>query len=545
VTRPGGLRVLAGRLLGGGALARDYSAGRDLSPFFTGQPAELESYRRKAAEVERRLDGDARRRLAPSIHALGDAGDRLERILDGDGFFVTTGQQPALFGGPLYTLYKILAAIRLAEELETRLQRPVLALFWIGSDDHDWEEANHATLLDGSDYVERVEVRAEHGAPPLPLSERVWGSDVGRAVERLVELLPATPFGRRIAEHVRTTYTPDATVAASSTATLRLLLEDRRLAMVDSADPAVRRAAAPVLRHEALHAQEHAAQTASRTELLSEAGYRVQVAVSADASNLMLIDEHGRDRLVRLASGWVTRREHRAMSDAELLGRIDAGPEQFSPNVLLRPVVESALFPTIAYVAGPGEISYFAQIGRLFDAHGIQPPVVVPRPSVTLVEPAIERILERLDMTPAELQRPFDELASLVVRRHLPAEIHAALLALRESLHEGYDRLTELATRMDPTLEGPLTGARNAGLIRTREAEKKIVARMKHRNGELLEQVRRAAAHLYPGGAPQERVLNVLPFAARHGPDLIAQIEDSLDMALAPLAGARASGREP
>jgi bacillithiol synthase len=527
-----GLQILAGPLRGGGALVRDYIDGVDLAAFFEAHPTEAGAFERKASEVDARLDAAARARVASAIEPLGDAGERLRRILSGDGFFVTTGQQPALFGGPLYTLYKVLAAIRLAEALEQRLARPVLALFWIGSDDHDWAEANHATIPDASGYPLRITVRGGEDAPPLPLSERVWGGGIKRAVTDLIEQLPSGDYAAAVADHVHASYTADATVAASFTATIRFLLGAQRLAVVDSAHPQVRRAAAPVLRRDIEHAADHAARTSAQTARLTAAGYSAQVTVPADAANVMVLDDHGRDRLVRAGSGWTTRRRRHAMAEAELLQRLDAEPDRFSPNVLLRPVVESSLFPTLAYVAGPGEVSYFAQIGELFRAHGIMPPVVVPRPSVTLVDPAVARVLERLGMTAADVDRPFEVLLTDVIRQHLPDGLQAALASVRESLLTDYERLIDEAMVLDPTLRGPLTSARNDAIIGVHRAERRIITHLKRRNEVLTAQLRRAAAAVLPFDVPQERVLNVLPFAARWGAGLIADIEASLDTAM-------------
>jgi uncharacterized protein YllA (UPF0747 family) len=193
------IEVVAAPLSGGSRLVQDYLQGAaSLAPFFASHPGDIEAYRRKAADVDARLNDVARRRVADAIVPLGDAASRLRSILDGNGYFVTTGQQPALFGGPLYTMYKGLAAIRLADALEQRLDRPVLALFWIGADDHDWDEANHAVLIDAQNHARRITVDAPAESAPLPLSERTWGSDVPRAVDDFIELLPRTEFSGEI-----------------------------------------------------------------------------------------------------------------------------------------------------------------------------------------------------------------------------------------------------------------------------------------------------------------------------------------------------------
>lgn len=525
------LEVRATPLRGGGVLVRDYLDGKsELGQFFAGHPSDPAAFRGKAGEVEARLDAAGRRAAGAAILPLGDAADRLAKILDGDGFFVTTGQQPGLFGGPLYTLYKALAAIRMAAALEGVLGRPVLALFWVGSDDHDWAEASHSAFLDGEGFVQRVSVPAPADATPLPMSRRTWGGGIDSAVADVAEHLPPTPSGDVVRAHLREAYTRDTTVAASFMATLRLLLHDQRIALVDSADARVRRAAAPVLRAEVERTSAHHELLRRQTERLAEAGYPAQVAVVAGTSNLMVEDDHGRDRLVRGRHGWLTRRERTAMTDDALFRLLDREPERFSANVLLRPVVENSIFPTIAYVAGPGEVRYYAQLGCLFHAHGIRPPVVVPRPSVTLIEPAIRRILDELGTQADALARPFEELFTDAARQRAPSSLAAALQRVREDVTEAFAALEKAAVAIDPTMRGPVRAARNRSLREADRAERRILRQLKRQHGVVGMRLRRAAASLFPDGAPQERVFGALPFLARYGPGLVPAIAAVLEL---------------
>jgi bacillithiol synthase len=377
--------------------------------------------------------------------------------------------------------------------------------------------------------VHQFTVRGRHDAPPLPLNERVWGPDIERVTRDFAAALPATEFSSDIAAHVRGAYTPSMTVSASFTATMELLLQDRRVALVNSAHPLVRRAAAPVLLREIECAQAHYGALERQTSRLADAGFAPQVELAEGAANIMLLSEHGRDRLVQDGAGWRTRRQKQAITQDALLALIRSEPNRFSPNVLLRPVVESALFPTLAYVAGPGELSYFAQTACLFKEHGIAQPVIIARPSVTLVEARVRRLLDRLKLQPADVRRPFQELVTDVIRREVPPEATAALERIRAVLRDAYGELMDITEAIDPTLRGPLTAARNWSTVRANDAEKRIVRHLKRRNAILVEQLRKAHAGLYPDGAPQERVLSPLPLVARHGPQLIAGIEAAIN----------------
>src|SRR5690606_4858248 len=219
---------------------------------------------------------------------------------------------------------------------------------------------------------------------------------------------------------VRSAYQPDRPMADAFEALVAGLFARFDLLIVDPAHPEVKRAAAPILAHELKHAAAHAVLLAQQSDRLRAAGYEPQVPVSDDATNVFLHDEQGRERLVHEDGRWILRRTKRELTEDELHALLEESPGHFSPNVLLRPVVESAVFPTICYVGGPSEVAYFAQIGCLFLAHGIQPPVVLPRFGVTIIENKVRKVLERFGMDASEFRRPFHEIATQYVREEMP-----------------------------------------------------------------------------------------------------------------------------
>jgi len=313
-------------------------------------------------------------------------------------------------------------------------------------------------------------------------------------------------------------------MAAAFEAALAAVLDGQDIALVSSAHPLVKQHAAPVLAEALEQAARDEAQVIGQTERLRSAGYHAQVSVAPGASNVFYRDEQGRDRLVREGGRWALRRTRRALTGAELQSRLAQDPASFSPNVLLRPVVESALFPTLAYVGGPAETSYFAQIGCLFRAHGIMPPVVFPRHSVTIVEPPVARALARFGMELAQLQQPLEDVVAGLIRRELPVGVTGELDRLRAHLARDYEALAQAAEPVAPGVRSPLASARKQALAQVAAMEKRIVQHTEREQAVRLEQLRRAAAMVQPGGQPQERTLNVLPFLARYGPELIARI---------------------
>lgn len=529
------IEILAGQLPGP-ALVRDLLAGRPaLAPFFAGHPHDAAAYERKARAVRARLNGEDRNRLRSAIRPLSPgAASRLESILAGNGFVVTTGQQAGLFGGPLYTVHKILSAGALASALEDLLKVPVLPLFWVAADDHDWAEVRHTTVLSGDGTPALIEIDQPEDTPPHAMADRVLGRELDAALSRLEQLIPATEFSDGLLEQVRSAYRPGRTMAAAFESLLADLFRGHDLLLLSSAHPALKEAARPVLLREVRHAGEHARVVREQTERLASAGYGPQVEISDDAANLFFHDEQGRHRLVRDGDGWTLRRTRRRMSEAELIAMLEDSPGRFSPNVLLRPVVESALLPTLAYVGGGAEVSYFAQIGCLFHAHGIEPPLVHPRFHVTYVEARVRRVLQKFGLDMAHLDRPFHELAAGLVRDDLPPGVTESADGMRAALETGFQHMIEAAQAIDPTLGAWLEKQRNAATFRVSDAEQKVARHLRRRKRIELGQLERAVGGLRPGGAPQERVLNVLPFLARHGPDLLRETRAALRVELQP-----------
>jgi bacillithiol biosynthesis cysteine-adding enzyme BshC len=519
--------------LSGTRLIDDYYAGApELGEFYSGHPWSLAAYQRRADRLRRVFTGDRLNALKNAVKPSSRSAERkLSRIAHGEGFVVTTGQQAGVFGGPLYTVYKILTAVKLAEKLERALGVPVAPLFWIPSDDHDWEEVNHTSVIDPQNRLVKIVV---DGAtePPHSMAIRLLGEPITAALAALQEALPDNDFSNAQSERLRKIYRPDVTVADAYREWVLETFAPVDLLVTSSSDVALKRHALPVLRRELEHAEEHARLLRAQSDRLLAAGYHEQVAIAADAANVMYEDELGRERLVREDGGWLVRRTKRFFQHQEILELLQTHPDRFSANVLLRPVVESYSFPTLAYVGGPSEVSYFGQTGCLFSAHKVDMPLVMPRASADLIEAKIRKVLDKFEVEPRDLRRPFHEIASQIARDDLPDSVRAALHQLREDITNGYAGLVAAAQTIDPTLRGPLEGARNSSHKQVEDSERKILTHLKKQNEIGLEQLRKASLHLYPEGSRQERVLGSVNYLARYGGDLLSGIAAALDVQL-------------
>lgn len=431
---------------------------------------------------------------------------------------VVTGQQAGLFGGPAYTFYKALTAVRLVQELHHRGIEAV-PIFWIASEDHDLAEVSACDWLT-SHGVERFQWQ--------PASSDVAGRSVGRVPlgEPIVELAKKAaeslegPASKEIAEAISAAYRPAETFGTAFAKLLRALTERFGLIVLDPLDQELHELAAPLLGRVVAQQSALTSELSERGKRLERAGYHAQVKVSA-TSTLLFGTENGKRVAIRQKNGEFLLGEQWADA-ANLQRRIAKDPVAFSPNALLRPVVQDTLLPTIAYVAGPAEIAYFAQSQVIYQHLGTTMPVIVPRASFTLIEPYVERLLEKYGL---ELRDHILGGRQLLRKR---LELNSIPRGLKEKFDMAEAEILELLaslkksiTKLDSTLGGAVdTGSRKilyqlqklrAKTGRARDLRDRILTRH--------EEIIRDA--LYPSNHLQERALSLLPFLARHGTDLL------------------------
>jgi bacillithiol synthase len=469
--------------------------------------------------------------------ALGDAfvpssarDQVLARLRQPGALAVTTGQQPGLFTGPLYTVYKALSTAALARILERQWQRPVVPVFWVAGDDHDFVEASQASWVaaDGTLRMAALPPRPPD-APLTPMYRELLGKAIDEVLETLATDLPPSEFRDWTLDWLRRHYQPQATVAQSFAGALAELVAPAGVACLDSTHPAVKRAAARHLVRALGLARELDRDLQDRAEELRVAGQDPGVPVGEGATLVMLEGAHGRDRLVLSDRGFVTRRGREAF-ELEALQRLAAAePERLSPNVLLRPVIESALLPTVAYMAGPGELAYLALTPPIYQRMRIPRQPALARWSGLLIEPRVERVLQKFNLDVSDLLEPAGGLEARLIRSQLPDEAVRALATLRAAIEAGYEALGQSATEIDPTLVRPVQGAKHQALAGLQDMEKKLVQHLKRRQDIELGQIAKARTLVLPDGKPQERVLTIAPFLARYGPGLVSDLSDAIE----------------
>lgn len=454
----------------------------------------------------------------------------LGRLSEPGALAVTSGQQPGLFTGPLYTVHKALSTAALARVLERLWSRPVVPIFWIAGDDHDFAEASHTAWLGGDGSLVTAALPPRPADAPLtPMYRQPLGEGVTAALDALGSSLPPSEFRDETLAWLARHYRPEATVAAAFAGAMAELLAPSGIVCFDSSHPAAKAAAAPVI----LRALENAAAIDADLELqleaLGETARTSGVLVGDGAALVMLEGKQGRDRLVASDGAFVTRRGRERVGLDELAAIAEREPRRLSPNVLLRPVVESAILPTVTYLGGPAELRYLALTPPVYRRLRVERQQPLPRWSGVLVEPRVDRVLAKFGIDLADLLEPSGSLEARLVRSQLPPEAVEALAAIRAAVEQGYSALEQSATEIDPTLARPVQGARHQALAGTQEIEKKLVQHLKRRQETELGQIGRARTAVLPAGKPQERVLTVAPFLARYGPALVDDLRDAIE----------------
>ena len=463
--------------------------------------------------------------LEPAFNARGPALERLRRSALGAGIVVTTGQQPGLFGGPLYALSKALSALAFADELQRVTGVPVAPVFWAATDDADIAEAS-TTSIAGTGGAQPL--RLETVAPPgTPLAN----IPLGDVVAALSVLADAAGSGSHYGylEAVRAAYVPTATVGDAYVQLMRALLEDRGIAVLDASHPAVRDAADGLLRQALRSGPAIDAALQKRHAAIVSAGWTPQVALVRGLS-LVFTTEQGIKRRLPLKEA------ERAATEVER--------GALSPNVLLRPIAERAMLPTVAYIAGPGELAYFAQLSTVAETVSAEPPLVLPRWSGTVIEPHIGRLLDRYHLEIDDLRDPH-AAETRFARAALPGDVMDSLQSLRGDVAARVQALgssrPEGSALLPPAV---LEGAARTLQHRVDRLERRFLAAQKRQSHTALADIATARGALYPNGRRQERALNAIPLLVRHGPAVLDSMLDAARVhARAVLTGDAASAR--
>ncbi|MGO8797387.1 MAG: bacillithiol biosynthesis cysteine-adding enzyme BshC [Candidatus Sulfotelmatobacter sp.] len=436
---------------------------------------------------------------------------------------IVTGQQVGLFGGPMFAIYKALTAVKLAEE-STAAGIDAVPVFWLASYDHDLAEVNHVSFP-GADGVLRTLTTSSHDVPNAPVSHVRFGDEIVPVVEEAASLLGDTEATR----FLRECYRPGETMGSAFARLFARLFAASGVILLDASDADLHRVAEPVYHAAIERADELDSALLARGHALEKAGYFQQVKVTPSSVLLFAMHEGARTAIHRRNDEFVIGGERgETISSAELLHRIESAPENFSPNVLLRPVVQDYLLPTLAYTGGAAEAAYFAQVGAVYEILLGRVTPIVPRFSATIVEPKVQRWLGQYHLPVVDALHPPEVLRQTLASRTLPAGLQAAFDHADKSVAQSFAGLKDALAKLDPTLlDASETGASKIKYQLGRLRERATAAELRRsevvgRHAESLSQA------LYPQNALQERGIGGMYFVARYGTELVESIHESL-----------------
>lgn len=507
-------------------LFTDYAQFSDrISPFFAGDyrdPAALSAQAEQTLTIQRDRQALADILLKQNERwgLNDDTRANIERLRHDDAVVVITGQQLGLFLSPLFIPYKTLTTIRLAEELSESINRPVIPVFWLHGEDHDFAETAPFTTIDSSHNLIKHQYQPP-GIPTGPVGRMQFGDSIDQLIAELETSLPPTPNKQDLLDFLRTHYRPGTSLLDAFAHFIRRMFKHTGLVLFSVDDPDVKRLCAPLIRQEIQHPLTitNAVET---TSLKLAKSYHTQV--QTNPINLFLMDNEDRRAINLNGTAFNIKGQPVPASTEDLLHTLDEHPEKFSPNVILRPIIQDFLLPTIAYVAGPGEIAYFAQCKTAYEAAGIPMPLIYPRASITLIEPNIARVIDRysLPLTSynADPQLLFRRYALNQLSTDLDSVVNDTIIQIQSAMHNLRDQAAQVHPSLYATAESNKIRFEKE-LLRYKE---KIVKAQKKNVNEHQHHFHKITTHLFPHKKLQERVLSPLHFLNLYGLDFFSSL---------------------
>jgi len=451
----------------------------------------------------------------------------IERLADPGTFAVVTGQQPGLLTGPLYTPWKILSAILLARKLQDKINKEVVPVFWNAGEDHDTAEMDHFTWLDRAGQSATFRLALSSKEAPVSFGARAIAQlDPARLLEFWSQMLLETEFSADLRVSFHDALACSETLGEFCNQLLWRLFPKSGLIIVNSSNRSYP-ALVPDLLHREIEQPLHSTQRINQAaEELTRHHFKPKMHKATGRCSFFLYEGPLRSPVFfadgRFSSSVST------YTPEQLLRRLEKQPEDFSPAANLRPILQDALLPTAVNVLGPGELAYHLQLKEIYRFHSVPQPVAVERSSLTLLPPRVANSLAKLGLAVEQLQHPADRLAKQVVASQSPVDYPTQLAELKQSIHDRLDSLAQKARNLDKSLQPLIMNydKRLAALLD--KLDSRFSAGLKRRNQEIERSISRLQALVYPGGQPQERVLNLFMFLNEFGPDLLTTLLEKL-----------------
>lgn len=519
---------------GSSRLFLDYFENFDrVAEFYNGDFHQSETFLARANEVQsRKLPRD---QLLPVLieqnQRFGcgpETAENLSRLKKG-AVAIVTGQQTGLFGGPLFTLYKILTAIKLAAQLNEKRADTFVPIFWLASDDHDFREANHIHVLDKNNQPFEISYTDHPTGSRIPIYDIKFSQRISEVIQQLDDATHPSDFKPEVLQSLRDAYQPNAVFSQAFGKWLMQLCKSFGLILIDASDPRIKSLGKEIFEKEIVERSPSSRAALEATKRLDRKNYHGQVQLHDNVLNLFFV-ENGRQTIRVDADSFFIKGSERGFELKELLNLLEDSPQHFSPNVLLRPILQDALLPTVAYVAGPAESAYYAQMKGIYESFNLPMPIIYPRKSMTLLETKIQKVIENYDLKIQDFWQSADVLINGILQKQLPEEVEKRIRNTQLCISKNLQALEDVVMEFDSTLHDAVQNANGRILHQVESLESKIVQAYKKRNDVIVNQLQKAANNLYPNHQLQERVLNVTPFLFKYGWGFVNRLYEDTDI---------------
>ncbi|WP_202076947.1 bacillithiol biosynthesis cysteine-adding enzyme BshC [Caldalkalibacillus salinus] len=501
-----------------------------VAPFFHYHPFAEDSYRQRVEEL--RQQNFPRKGLADVIRSFHqkwgihpNVEENLRKLEDSQSVVVIGGQQAGLLLGPLYTLHKVISILTLARQQEKELGIPVVPVFWIAGEDHDYHEINHVFVPGQNENVTKLSLseseqsRTSMSYLSLPKDEvRAW-------LNQFFESQPETEFSHELKDLLLSNMEQSTTFVDYFASLLHHLFQDYGLLMIDSADEALRTLETEMFKQVIERYEEIDGHVRQGISDVMDRGYQPQVQLGEYPALLFVQDQEGRLLLEKIEDGFQAKVGGLHLSKDELLKMAENEPQRLSHNVVTRPLMQEMLFPTLAFVAGPGETSYWALYKGMFESFGKKMPVLAPRMSMTLIEKPIAKILSKREMPVDTVFGHMDRFRQQWLKEQDHLQLETTFTQLRENIHQAYEPVLQKLENV-PGMDA--LGSKNIEKVLTQVdyLEKRSVASLKSQHDVALRQFDKVEQSLFPLGKLQERTHNPFTFFNKHGMVLVKHLLD-------------------
>ena len=454
----------------------------------------------------------------------------IQSLSDKKTLAIVTGQQLGILGGPLYTFYKIITAIKLSEHLSERYDDfNFVPVFWLEGDDHDFNEVRTLITIDDQNklvtigYGEEIpEDESKQSVGPLK-----FNSSVSEFISKISEQLRDTEFRETLVNNLQTFYKEGASFKEAFKNLIHSVFDDSGLVIFDPQDKKIKELLKPVFKKELAEFRQY---TDKLVHVSAELEERYHAQVKVKPVNLFLSLEDGRYSIEPVENDFRLKRKRKNFTLEQILELVESEPENFSPNVLLRPVCQDYLLPTAFYIAGPSEISYFAQIKPLYNFFEVVPPVIYPRSSVTILESNIKKTLDKYDLTINDIFMDVDGSKKKVIDAISEISLNDIFNEMNSNIDLAFDHLKEKIFQIDKTTADASKKYKDKIFNSLDELKRKAEDAQNKRYDVTLRQIDKAATILFPESNLQERVLNFTYFVNKYGPDFLNRLYSEIQI---------------